>query len=199
MIVPNYTTEDLKKLPLRAIVALAARCARRVEHLSLLPDGHPELERSRTAVGAAIRLAEDVARGLPCTGVTSTIQEVEACRVITQGDYVRETAIGAVARAAHAAAAAQESLALREEPDEVSVTGTREPNPCPHLAEVAADLVARNAFTAAVDAAGAAAHADAFINAATADYERLLKLNLGGYPEAGEPIDVSRAGPLGAL
>ena len=32
MIVTNYTPEDLKKLPLRAIVALAARCARRVEH-----------------------------------------------------------------------------------------------------------------------------------------------------------------------
>ena len=26
MIVTDYTTEDLKKLPLRAIVALAARC-----------------------------------------------------------------------------------------------------------------------------------------------------------------------------
>ena len=33
MINTQYTTEDLKKLPLRAIVAFAARCARRVESL----------------------------------------------------------------------------------------------------------------------------------------------------------------------
>jgi len=38
MIVPNYTPEDLQKLPLRAIVALSARCARRVEHRALVPD-----------------------------------------------------------------------------------------------------------------------------------------------------------------
>ena len=69
MIVPNISTEDLKKLPLRAIVALAARCARRVESLSLLPDGHPDRDRCRTAIDGAIRLAEDFARGSPCRDV----------------------------------------------------------------------------------------------------------------------------------
>src|SRR5208337_5355370 len=42
MNIPEYSAQDLKKLPLRAIAALAARCARRVEHLTLLPDSHPE-------------------------------------------------------------------------------------------------------------------------------------------------------------
>ena len=75
----------------------------------------------------------------------------------------------------------------------------RQPNPFPHLSKVAADLVARDAFTAAVDAAGAAGHADQFIQGATEDYEQLLKLGLGCYPQAGEPIDPSAAGPLGGL
>ena len=80
MIVTDYTTEDLKKLPLRAIVALAARCARRVEYLTLLPDGHPDLERCRTAIDGAIRLAEDFARGLPCRAADAVIREVQVCQ-----------------------------------------------------------------------------------------------------------------------
>ena len=59
--VPNYTPEDLQKLPLRAIVALSARCARQVQHLALVPHDHPEYERCRAAVRAALRMAEDFA------------------------------------------------------------------------------------------------------------------------------------------
>jgi hypothetical protein len=199
MIVPDLSTEDLKKLPLRAIVALAARCARRVEYLSLLPDGHEDMDRCRSAIDGAIRLAEDFARGSPCRAVRSVIGEVEACRAIAQGDYVRETAVAAVVRTAHAAAAALESLDLRDEPEEVNVMGTRQPNPFPQLANVAADLAARDAFTAAVDAAGAAGHADKFTKAAVEDYQALLRLGLGSYPEAGQSIDPSPAGPLGEL
>ncbi len=199
MIVPNLSTEDLKKLPLRAIVALAARCARRVESLSLLPDGHADMDRCRAAIDGAIRLAEDFAKGSPCRAVPSVIREVEACRAIAQGEHTRETAVAAVVWTAHAAAAAMEGLGLQPEPAEVSVTGTRQPNPFPHLADVAADLAARDAFTAAVDAAGAAGHADKFTNGAVQDYQALLKLELGCYPEAGQPIDPSPAGPLGDL
>jgi hypothetical protein len=199
MSIPNISTEDLKNLPLRAIVALAARCARRVEYLSLLPDGHPDLDRCRMAVDGAIRLAEDFARGLPCRAVPSVIRDVEACRAIAEGEYVRETAVAAVIFSAHAAAAGIEGLGLRDEPAEVSLMGTRRPNPFPQLANVAADLAARNAFTAAVDADGAVGHSDKFIEAAMQDYQALLKLNLGRYPEAGEPIDPSPTGPLGKL
>ena len=142
MIVPNISTEDLKKLPLRAIVALATRCARRVESLSLLPDGHPDRDRCRTAIDGAIRLAEDFARGSPCRDVPTVIRDVEACRAIAQGEYVRETAVGAVVWTSHAAAAAMEGLGLGDEPAEVSLMGTRQPNPFPQLANVAADLAA---------------------------------------------------------
>lgn len=199
MIVPNVSTEDLKKLPLRAIVALTARCARRVESLGLLPDGHPERDRCRTAIDGAIRLAEGFAMGSPCRDVPSVIRDVEACRALAQGDYVRETAVAAVVWTAHAAAAAIEGLGVRDEPAEVSVMGTRQPNPFPQLANVAADLAARDAFTAAVDAAGATGHSDKLTKGAMQDYQALLKLDLGRYPEAGQPIDPSPAGPLGEL
>ncbi len=66
MTIPKYTAEDLKKLPLRAIVALAARCARRVEHLALFPDDHPGSDGCRAAVRDALQMAEDFSRGLPC-------------------------------------------------------------------------------------------------------------------------------------
>jgi hypothetical protein len=199
MFVPNVSTEDLKKLPLRAIVALAARCARRVEPLSRLPDGHPDMDRCRTAVDGAIRLAEEFAKGAPCQAVPSVIREVEACRALAQGEHVRETALAAVVWASHAAAAAMEGLGLRDEPREVNELSTERPNSFAQLANVEADLAAREAFTAAVDAARAVGFADHFIKGAMQDYEALLKLELGRYPEAGNPIDPSPPGPLGHL
>ena len=199
MIVPNISTEDLKKLPLRAIVALAARCARRVESLSRPPDGHPDRDRCRTAIDGAIRLAEDFARGFTVSGRALRDPGGRGLSVDRAGRVVRETALAAVVWTAHAAAAAMEGLGLRDEPAEVSVMGTRQPNPFPQLANVAADLAARDAFTAAVDAAVAVGFADEFIKGSMQDYQALLKLGLGRYPEAGQPIDPSPAGPLGRL
>jgi hypothetical protein len=202
MIVTNYTPEDLKKLPLRAIVALSARCARRVEHLARLPDDHPETERCRTAVATAIGLAEDFAKGLPCSSLESAVRavrEVEACRAVVEGEFVREIAMAAVVQAAHAAAAALHALELLREPGESSLVGTPPPNPFPHLAAVTADLAARDAFTSAVEATAATGHTDHFMKGAIEDYEKLLRLDLGSYPEAGQPIDTSLNGPLGPL
>ncbi len=51
MELPNFSIEDLKKLPLRAMIAFAARSARRVEHLAQLPEGHPGKEERRVADG----------------------------------------------------------------------------------------------------------------------------------------------------
>ena len=56
-----------------------------------------------------------------------------------------------------------------------------------------------DAFTAAVEAADAVAYDDAFMRGAIQDYERLLGLHLGTYPQAGQPIDPSPDGPLGPL
>jgi hypothetical protein len=54
-------------------------------------------------------------------------------------------------------------------------------------------------LTAAVDAAVAAGFGDEFIKESMQDYQTLLKLGLGRYPDAGAPIDPSPAGPLGKL
>jgi hypothetical protein len=199
MIVPNISTEDLKKLPLRAIVALGARCARRVESLSPLPEGHVEAASYNSAIDAAIRLAEDFARGSPCGDVSTVIRKVEDCQANANGERVRETAVAAIVWTAQAAAAAMESLGLRGEPARDGLLDAGEPNASPQLANVAADLAAREAFTAAVDAAVAAGFADDFINKSMYDYKKLLELGLGNYPDAGEPIDPSSAGPLGKL
>ena len=75
--------------------------------------------------------------------------------------------------------------------------GAAKPDPFPHLADVSADLAARDAFLAALEAVAAKGHADAFTKAAIEDYERLLRLDLGSYPQAGKPIDPSSRGPLG--
>ena len=111
MQVPEFTVEHLKKLPLRAIVAFAARCARRVEQLAQLPEGHPQRESRRAAVEAAL-----------------------------------------------------------------------------------------SAFTAAVEAfASVGYHNEDFVAAARNDYDTLVRLELGHFPEAGTPVDLSPCGPLGRL
>jgi hypothetical protein len=197
MIVTKYTPEDLKKLPLRAIVALAARCARGVEQQARLPDHDPRQERCRNAVAGAIKLAEDFAQGLPCSSAELVIREVEACREFVQDDFERDSALGAAILAAHAAVAALRSLEMRGEPEEAHMFGPPKPNPFPHLADVTADLAARDAFLAASEAAGAEGYIDAFVKAGNEDYEILLRLNLGSYPGAGKPIDFSAKGPFG--
>jgi hypothetical protein len=197
MIVTNYTPEDLKKLPLRAIVALSARCARRVEHLALLPDDDPETERCRAAVANAIRLAEDFARGLPCSSPESAVREIESWRTAANANFLRDSATGAIVMAAHAAAASVRALDLRGETEGTRSVGAAKPDPLPHLADVTADMAAHEAFLAALEAVAADGHSDAFINAAVDDYQKLLRLDLGSYPHAGTPIDPAARGPLG--
>jgi hypothetical protein len=199
MFVTNYTPEDLKKLPLRAIVALAARFARRVETKAGLPDGHPLKERCQTAVAKAIGLSEDFAKGSLCSSFESVIREVEACRSLAAGDFACDCALGASVLAARSAASAIHSLDLRCEPEEPHPFGDAKPNPFPHLADLSADMATRDVFTAALAANGAICHIDIFINNVNADYEKLLQLDLGSYPQAGKTIDPSSNGPLGPL
>jgi hypothetical protein len=198
MLIPKYTLNDFKKLPLRAIVAFAVRCARRVEHLAIPPDDHPEHERCRSAVRDAIQMAEDFARGAPCSSPESVISAIEACREAAGGEPVRDNATAAAVQAAYTAATAMDAVALGAEPEERHLF--RPPTqPFAHLADVTAELAALDAFTAAVDASDAVGYSDDFIKGAIGDYGRLLSLNLGSYPRAGQPIDPAPTGPLGPL
>jgi len=199
MIMTKYTSEDLKKLPLRAIVALAARCARRVEPMALLTDDRAEAPRWKAAVASALQLTENFANGIPCPAIESVVGEIESCEVVTGGNFVRESAAHAIVLATHSAVTALRTLDLHMQPGESHLFGAAKPNPFPHLAELSADLAARDAFTAALTAADADGHSDNFIRAAVEDYQKLLKLDLGSYPDAGKEIDASSKGPLGPL
>ena len=201
MIETNYSADDLKKLPLRAIVAFAAR---------LRPSGGApgppagrspgEGEDRAAAIAEALRVAEDFARGLPCPTIEAAVRAVEAGQAAAQGDLAGENAYAAVVRTAHAAACAIHAIAVREEPEEKRLVSGGPPlHSLSHLADLTADLAALGAFTAAVDASEAVASTSDFTTWASEDYRKLLKLGLGHYPEAGQPIDPSPDGPLGPL
>jgi hypothetical protein len=199
MIVTNYTPEDFKKLPLRAIVALAARCARRVEHLAELPDGHPAKEQCRMAAANVAKLAEDFAAGRPCPSVEAALKELDDARAIAKGSFVCDSALATFVMAGRAAANAIHAAELSGESAESHSVGAHAADPIGNLADVTADLAARAAFTAAFEAVAAEGHTDPFIKAAIDDYERLLRLDLGRFPQSGKPIDPSSSGRLGPL
>ena len=191
----------MKKLPLRAIVAFAARCARRVEPIALFPAGHSQQEARRLAIDNAIRLAEEIARGSASASTEPVLQALEATRAISGAGVGCECAVAAAAAAARTAATVWLVLNPGEgDRDADRWTNTPEARSyLSHLANVTADIVALDAFTAAVEAADAVAHDDAFMRGAIQDYERLLGLHLGTYPQAGQPIDPSPDGLLGPL
>ncbi|HEY2155075.1 MAG TPA: hypothetical protein VGH33_05565 [Isosphaeraceae bacterium] len=122
-------------------------------------------------------------------------------RAAGRGDR-SEVAAGAAAEAAHAVAAAcmaydpAEPARVRhvyDESDEVRKLHGRE-------RQVMLDLAALSAFTAAADGIAAAGlRFETFVSAALNDYEKLLGLDLGEYPDLGEPVDPSALGPLGPL
>ena len=173
MIVTNLTADDLKKLPLRAIVAFAARCARRVEHIAVLAADHPESRamecgdrgghpgrrglRPRPAVSDG-RIRGPRGRSMP--GVRTGRSRGE--RTPTRPSCARSTR----------RRCASHAIALREEPAERRLASGGPPlNPLPpHLADLTADLAALGAFTAAMDAAEAVASTDDFTMWAARDY-----------------------------
>ena len=113
----------------------------------------------------------------------------------------RRAAAAAVSEAAHAAASAWHLTAIsqnRAGRASGAQDGRRPRNPAVGLSLVTADLAARNAFAAAVAAYQAVGlNNEDFTAAALHDYDELLRLKLGRYPEAGAPIDPSPRGPLG--
>ena len=60
----DITYEELQQLPLNALVAFAARCARRVQPLYRLPEDVPDRLKHIVAVEIAITLAEQSGNGV---------------------------------------------------------------------------------------------------------------------------------------
>ena len=177
------TQQDLKKLPLGAIVAYAARCARRVQPLYGRAAGIAELPKHTADVEGAIVLAEDFC----LSHAVSTPAYAAAYHARTAADAAdAKDAARAAAAAARAAAYAFDI-----------------PKSAVYDHSVYASRVAAEAADGAQAAARAADHASAGAQAAEAaaraDFDRLLTLNQGTYPELGQPIDPTENGPLGPL
>ena len=158
MIRTQYTTEDLKKLPLRAIVAFAAQCAKRVEPIAQFPAGHPQQEARRVAIDDAIRLAEDISKDSACPSIDPVVRALESTRAISGVGVGCECAAAAAEAAARTAATVWLMLSPGEgDRDADRWTLTPEARSyLSHLATVTADIVSLDAFTAAVEAANAA-------------------------------------------
>jgi hypothetical protein len=201
MKLPEFTVEHLEKLPLRAIVAFAARCARRVEPHAQLPEGHPQKESRRVAVEAALLIAEAFAKGSVTRPDESVVAAVDASQRVAGGAPGSEDATAAAAKAAHAALTAWHASFQHADEGGPEETHTPEARKfLGDLAHVTADLAALDAFTAALNAfVSVGLQNEDFVRAALGDYEALVKLKLGHYPDPGSPIDPTPGGPLGPL
>jgi hypothetical protein len=199
----DFQSEHLKQLPLRAIVAFAVRCARRVQTLSELPENHPNRDKLRDDIEAALRMAEGVASNPTAQFPESVLESLDASRRVADIPLRAERAAAAASEAAHAAATAWHLTAESSEregdrPREMRTTDARKF--LGGLSRQQADVAALNAFTAAVDAYSAIGlNNEAFVAAALRDYDKLLHLKLGHFPDAGSPIDPSSQGPLGPI
>jgi hypothetical protein len=186
------TEEDLKRLPLRAIVAFAARCARRVRPLYRLPTDDPGAAEHEHAVERVLKMAESFAAGERSVVAESNDTRAAAARAAGAAGakylVLDDPSVGATTLTAAALAAASAEAASAS-------------------AEAAADRIPATALEAADRAADAALSAAAratdelttIRTAVAADYERLIQLRLGNHPDLGDPVDPSESGPLGPL
>jgi hypothetical protein len=199
---PDFSIEDLKQLPLRAMVAFAVRCARRVEPLAQLPESDGRSEPRRVAIAEALRLAEAAARGDACPSAEAVVQAIDAsCQAADVAPHCASAA-EAAAQAAHAAASLLTVMERAVEDQELpqSARNVAAQKFLGSLESTTADLTAMSAYTAAAEAYYAVGLAnDDFMAASLNDYDTLTRLKLGRYPEPGEPIDPSPGGPLGAI
>ncbi len=176
------TQNDLKKLPLGAIVAYAVRCARRVQPLYGRAAGIAELPTHEAAVEWAISLAESFCLSHDVSAYA--YNAAYGARTATEDVAARD--------AARAAAAAVRAAAYAFDLPKSAVYD----RPL-YASRVAAE--ADDAGQAAVRAAGHASDGASAVHAASADFARLLELNQGTFPKLGEPIDPTENGPLGPL
>jgi hypothetical protein len=200
------TEEELKLLPLSALVTFAARCARRVHGLFRLPDDHPGRREHEGAVTRAVETAEraaaieprrysDVGASLAAVHASAAADEAIAVATGAQEGAVTIAAKTAAAAARAASSAAQvvdaASAALGAEAAKVGGTVFEQ------FGERAVSA-AKAASDYAVEAA-APFDASSVKLALAADYETLRHLGGGHFKNSGEPIDPSESGPLGPL
>jgi hypothetical protein len=144
-------------------------------------------------------MAESFARGTDAPPDESVVAAIDASRE-AGGETANVDAVSAIAQAAHAAASAAHARPQAEEnrtPGERTFEAGRSLGALTH---VTADLAAMNAYTAAAAAFLSVGYRNEdFVDSALRDYHKLVRLELGRYPELGAPVDPSPGGPLGPL
>jgi len=157
----EITQDELRKLPLRALVALCARCAQTMRpHFDWLAKDaeHPERAKHPVSVDEALKVAFDFANGA-------------------------EIAPDARPKANAAFYASAFSPGNRN--------GV--PANSPAMAAVVALTAASGEAEQAVQHASFLSQAyGPALEAVRADYNRLLELNLGTFPELGKPVDARK-------
>jgi hypothetical protein len=172
--VEDDLAELLKRLPLRAQIAVATRSARRAQSVLLDLPGNSGKEPIRDAVESAIRAAERFAGGARDVDPDASCHALDAAASIgaSLSRVDRDAACAAVA-AVNAADWAADNFA-----------------PASHNCAAQAVAFASEALR------GAPVDFDGLV---LSDVKQLDLLHLGAFPELGNPIDPSVSGPLGSL
>lgn len=174
---------DLKQLPLRALLAYASRCARRVQPLFTVEPDKADPAAAAQAIDTAIRLGEEFAAGAeldPQLVAHAEDAVVQILMIGGSGDGLDKGAAYA-ANAAYGVISATRAALESEMADDPSA---------------AAQLVTECA-TIVADAAMAA---DPGVErAARLDWEMLHRMRLGKFPALGDAINPAPTGMLGPL
>ncbi len=175
--------EQLRRLPLRALVAFASRCARRIQSQYVLENDHPTKQSSTDSINAAIRVAEEFAMGGSVDAkkaATATRDAEEAYAAAQDPEFASPEAVHAAKAALAAVGAANICFAVK-----ASQGMDKE-------VWVAVEIAGESMIAAMADEE-TASRALAF------DLETLAELELGEFPEWGETVDPMEDGPLGPL
>ncbi len=177
------TATDLKQLPLRALVAYAARCARRVQAEYAPDPANADSAACIEAIDSAIRLAEQVASGEePDADVFAQVEEAAVkAMILVSGEENGNSSAAYAANAAYAAIDAAAAVRSVADGEDLHTVG-----------EKVADAAAI-AFDAAV------ALRDDVSRAARLDWEMLHRMHLGKFPAVGEKVNPAENGILGPL
>lgn len=179
--IPSGTT--LKTLPLRALVAYAARCAQRVQPYFYLPFGHPEVEAAENSLQEANQVSLDFVKGLDVApSYAEGVEEaVVRALIAVSGGESPDTKAALSCNATYAAINAT-VLALNV---------GKAPSRATHGGKVVA---------AAVTSSEAALVVDTGIkHKMIRDFQILTRLSLGRFPDGGRPFDAGPKGTLGPL
>lgn len=177
------SSNALNDLPLRAQLAFAARCARRVINRFRLQTNHPDLALCCKSLGAAIRLAESFAAGDEVDADDLATAEEGTLRAVVASSEMRPAndAAAYAANATYAALCAVKAALEIEQGDSPGTAAER---------VTEAVLIARDAAIAADDNVA---------RSARLDVELLHQTSLGHFPDFGEPVDCGETGLLGPL